>query len=122
MTALVEYYPREAFGLGLHWEATAVDDEDEIRGVVIAAAQDGWLVLGHIEDDRRLLRLRPAELAGLRDALASGEFDHLMRDHHKHLRRPTMGPEVAAMWKALHPSWYRRLLRAATRRRAGHQY
>ncbi|MFD5562727.1 hypothetical protein [Kitasatospora griseola] len=116
MTELVEYYPREAFGLGLHWEATAVDDEDRIRGVVIAEAQDGWLVLGHIEDDRRLLRLRPAELAGLRDALVSGEFDHLMRDHHKHLRRPTMGPEVAAMWKYLRRPWYRRLLRTVTGR------
>ncbi|MGW4379975.1 hypothetical protein [Kitasatospora sp. NPDC004531] len=116
MTALVEYYPREAFGLGLHWEATAVDDEDEIRGVVIAAAQDGWLVLGHIEDDRRLLRLRPAELAGLRDALVSGEFDHLMRDRHKHLRRPILDAEAAAVRKGLHLPWYRRLLRAVTGR------
>ncbi|MFD8481177.1 hypothetical protein [Kitasatospora sp. NPDC059673] len=114
MTALVEYYPRDAFGL--HWEATAVDDDDRIRGVVIAEANDGWVVMGHIEDDRRLLRLRPTELARLRDALVSGEFDHLMRDNHKYLRRPTTDAEVAAMWRSLRRPWYRRLLRTVTGR------
>ncbi|MFJ4674948.1 hypothetical protein [Kitasatospora sp. NPDC088783] len=59
---------------------------------------------------------RPAELAGLRDALVSGEFDHLMRDSHEHLRRPTVDAEVAAMGERLRRPRYRELLRTVTGR------
>ncbi|MFE2347052.1 hypothetical protein [Kitasatospora cineracea] len=108
MSELVEYYPYGVYGL--HWEAAAVDEQDEIRGVVLAEAEEGWIALGHIEDPRRILFLRPAELAGLRAALVSGEFDHLMSDGGGGLHRPS--PRSERVWRT--GPWYRRWWRGRT--------
>ena len=76
MSELVEYYP---FGVyGLHWEATALDAEEEIRGIVLAEAEDGRIALGHIEDRSQVVFLTADELACLYGTLASGELDYLL--------------------------------------------
>ncbi|WP_282204963.1 hypothetical protein [Kitasatospora fiedleri] len=100
---LVEYYPYGVYGL--HWEATAVDEQDEVRGIVLAEANEGWVALGHIDERRAVLFLRPHELAGLRDALVSGEFDHLMSGGRTGLRRPPADAYRAARRAG---RWYRR--------------
>ncbi|BAJ32368.1 MULTISPECIES: hypothetical protein [Kitasatospora] len=114
MNALVEYYPNGV--CGLHWEASAVDERDEVRGVVLAEADDGWVALGHIEERRSVLFLRPAELVRLRDALVGGEFDHLMSGGRVGLRRPTVERGFESPSKRAWGRWYRRLWRAGTGR------
>ncbi|BAJ31615.1 MULTISPECIES: hypothetical protein [Kitasatospora] len=112
--SVVEYYPNGVFGL--HWEASGVDDRDEVRGVVLAEADDGWVALGHIEEQRSVLFLRPAELARLRDALAGGEFDHLLSGVRSGLRRPVVERRWESPSKRAWGRWHRRLWRAATGR------
>ncbi|GAA2092977.1 hypothetical protein GCM10009759_19080 [Kitasatospora saccharophila] len=90
MSELVEYYPHGVYGL--HWEATVVDAEEEIRGIVLAEAEDGRIALGHIEDRGQVVFLTRDELAGLRDALASGDLDHLMAGSPGLLHPPLVRP------------------------------
>ncbi|WP_033216444.1 hypothetical protein [Kitasatospora phosalacinea] len=90
MSELVEFYPHGVFGL--HWEATAEDADEEVRGVVLAEAEDGRIALAHIDDPSQVLFLTSGELAALRDALAGGELDYLLAGGKGHLHPPLARP------------------------------
>ncbi|QKW18446.1 hypothetical protein HUT16_04630 [Kitasatospora sp. NA04385] len=90
MSEVVEFYPHGVFGL--HWEATAEDEREEIRGIVLAEAEDGRVALAHIDDPSQVLFLTRDELASLRDALASGELDHLLSGGRRRLHPPLVRP------------------------------
>ncbi|RAJ46249.1 hypothetical protein K353_00626 [Kitasatospora sp. SolWspMP-SS2h] len=74
-------------------------------------------VLGEDEEEQRsVLFLRADELARLRDALVSGEFDHLMSGGRAGLRRPVVERRWESPSKRSWLRWHRRLWRAVTSR------
>ncbi|GAA2114628.1 hypothetical protein GCM10009759_59040 [Kitasatospora saccharophila] len=74
--SLVEFYPTGVFGL--HWEATRMDEDGEVHGLVLAESGRDGVAIAHVEQPNAVVFATRAEFALLRELLLNGEFDHLM--------------------------------------------
>ncbi|QKW19405.1 hypothetical protein HUT16_10270 [Kitasatospora sp. NA04385] len=74
--SVVEFYPTGVFGL--HWEATEVDGDGEVRGIVLAESGRDGVAIAHVEQPNAVVFATRAEFARLREMLLGGDFDHLL--------------------------------------------
>ncbi|MDH6578241.1 hypothetical protein [Kitasatospora sp. MAP5-34] len=76
--SVVEYYPGEF--PGLHWEAAAGPEVEEVVGFVLAVTEDDRVAVANVNRPDAVAVATVGELAVLRDAFVSGRFDSLLSE------------------------------------------